>query len=211
MIMELAVFNSSGKETGKKVSLPEDIFGIEPNEHVMWLDVKQYLANQRQGTHKTKERWEVSRSTRKLVRQKGTGGARHGSFKANIFKGGARTFGPQPRDYSFKLNKKVKSLARKSALSAKAKDGVVMVVENFQFDAPKTKSYLNLLNAFNVADSKTLLVVAELNDNVVLSARNLPKAKVMLADQLTTYAILHADRIMLAEGSVEKLESLLKA
>ncbi len=207
--MELSVFNIQGQDTGKKVTLSDGVFGIEPNEHVMWLDVKQYLANQRQGTHKSKERWEVARSTRKLMRQKGTGGARHGSFKANIFKGGARVFGPKPRDYSFKLNKKVKSLARKSALASKAKEGVVTVVENFTFEGPKTKQYISVLNALQIAETKTLLVLPTADNNVFLSARNLPKANVLPADQLTTYALLNADRVIIAEGAVEKIEALL--
>lgn len=207
--MELSVFNIAGQATSKKVTLSEEVFGIEPNNHVMWLDVKQYLANQRQGTHKSKERWEVSRSTRKLVRQKGTGGARHGSFKANIFKGGARTFGPQPRDYSFKINKKVKGLARKSALATKAKDGVLSVIENFTFDSPKTKQYITLLNAFSLNGTKTLLVLSGDDSNVYLSARNLPKANVLTADQLTTYAVLNADRLLVTEGAIARIEALL--
>ncbi|MBC7890862.1 MAG: 50S ribosomal protein L4 [Sphingobacteriaceae bacterium] len=206
--MELSVFNISGSETGKKVTLSDEVFGIEPNEHVMYLDVKQYLANQRQGTHKAKERAEVSRSTRKIKRQKGTGGARAGSLKSPLFKGGGRIFGPRPRDYSFKLNKKVKTLARQSALASKAQEGVLTVIEDFSFDSPKTKSYLSLLNAFSLADTKTLLVLSEANQNVVLSSRNLQKAQVATAEQLNTYTLLNADRVLISEGAVSKIESL---
>lgn len=206
--MELSVFNISGSETGKKVTLSDEVFGIEPNEHVMYLDVKQYLANQRQGTHKAKERAEVSRSTRKIKRQKGTGGARAGSLKSPLFKGGGRIFGPRPRDYSFKLNKKVKSLARQSALASKAREGVVMVVEGFNFDTPKTKQYVSLLNAFSLTDTKTLLVLPETNQNVLLSSRNLQKAQVATPEQLTTYNVLNADRVLIIEGAISKIESL---
>lgn len=206
--MELSVFNTQGQETGKKVTLSDDIFGITPNEHVMWLDVKQYLANRRQGTHKSKERAEIARSTRKIKRQKGTGGARAGSIKSPLFRGGGRVFGPRPRDYSFKLNKKVKSLARMSALASKAKDSAVTVVEDFSFDAIKTKSYVSFLNAFSLLGTKTLLVLPEGNENVYLSSRNIQKANVLTADQVTTYALLHADRLLIVEGAVAKLESL---
>lgn len=206
--MELSVFNTQGQETGKKVTLSDDIFGITPNEHVMWLDVKQYLANRRQGTHKSKERAEIARSTRKIKRQKGTGGARAGSIKSPLFRGGGRVFGPRPRDYSFKLNKKVKSLARMSALASKAKDSAVTVVEDFSFDAIKTKSYVSFLNAFSLLGTKTLLVLPEGNENVYLSSRNIQKANVLTADQLTTYALLNADRLLIVEGAVAKLESL---
>lgn len=206
--MELSVFNISGSETGKKVTLSDEVFGIAPNEHVMYLDVKQYLANQRQGTHKAKERAEVSRSTRKIKRQKGTGGARAGSIKSPLFKGGGRIFGPRPRDYSFKLNKKVKSLARQSALATKAQEGVVLVVEGFDFDTPKTKQYVNLLNAFALTDTKTLLVLPEANQNVLLSSRNLQKAQVATPEQLTTYNVLNADRVLIVEGAISKIESL---
>lgn len=206
--MELSVFTISGSETGKKVTLSDEVFGIQPNEHVMYLDVKQYLANQRQGTHKAKERGEVSRSTRKIKRQKGTGGARAGSIKSPLFKGGGRIFGPRPRDYSFKLNKKVKSLARQSALASKAQEGVVLVVEGFDFDTPKTKQYVSLLNAFSLADTKTLLVLPEMNQNVLLSSRNLQKAQVATPEQLTTYNVLNADRVLIVEGAISKIESL---
>jgi large subunit ribosomal protein L4 len=207
--MELSVFNTQGQETGKTITLSDEIFGIEPNEHVMWLDVKQYLANKRQGTHKSKERAEISRSTRKIKRQKGTGGARAGSLKSPLFKGGGRVFGPRPRDYGFKVNKKEKALARKSALASKAKDGVVSVLEDFTFNAPKTKDFLALLNAFSLANTKTLLVLADVNDNVFLSGRNLQKANVVTATQITTYDVLNADKVLIIESAVSKIESLL--
>lgn len=206
--MELSVFNISGIETGKKVTLSDEVFGIAPNEHAMYLDVKQYLANQRQGTHKSKERAEVSHSTRKIKRQKGTGGARAGSIKSPLFKGGGRIFGPRPRDYYFKLNKKVKTLARQSALASKAQEGVLMVVEDFSFDAPRTKSFVSLLNAFSLSDTKILLVLSEANQNVILSGRNLQKTKIATPEQLTTYNVLNADRLLVSEGAVAKIESL---
>jgi large subunit ribosomal protein L4 len=205
--MELSVLNIQGKETGKKVTLSDEIFGIEPNEHVVWLDVKQFLANKRQGTHKAKERAEVSRSTRKLKRQKGTGGARAGSMKSPLFKGGGRVFGPVPRDYSFKLNKKVKSLARQSAFAAKAQAGEVSVLEDFSFEAPKTKAFLSILNALSLVDTKTLLILSEENQNVYLSGRNLPKTKVVSAGQVNTYDLVNATRLIIAEGAVAKIES----
>ncbi|MFN8353846.1 MAG: 50S ribosomal protein L4 [Spirosomataceae bacterium] len=208
--MELSVFNTQGQATGKTVTLSDEIFGIEPNEHVMWLDVKQYLANQRQGTHKAKERAEVSRSTRKIKRQKGTGGARAGSLKSPVFKGGGRIFGPRPRDYGFKVNKKEKALARKSALASKAKDGVVTVLEDFSLAAPKTKDFLALLNAFALVNTKTLLILGEQNENVYLSSRNIQRANVVTASQLTTYDVLNADKVIISEGAVSKIESLLK-
>jgi large subunit ribosomal protein L4 len=207
--MELSVFNTQGQETGKTITLSDEIFGIEPNEHVMWLDVKLHLANKRQGTHKSKERAEISRSTRKIKRQKGTGGARAGSLKSPLFKGGGRVFGPRPRDYGFKVNKKEKVLARKSALASKAKDGVVSVLEDFTFNAPKTKDFLALLNAFSLANTKTLLVLADVNDNVFLSGRNLQKANVVTATQITTYDVLNADKVLIIESAVSKIESLL--
>ncbi len=207
--MELAVLNTSGEETGRVVTLSEAIFGIEPNDHAIYLDVKQYLANQRQGTHKSKQRNEVSGSTKKLKKQKGTGGARAGSIKNPQFKGGGRIFGPVPRDYSFKLNKKLKQLARRSALSYKAKDASITVLENISFDAPKTKEYLKLLSALSLADKKTLLVVPMHNPNVYLSSRNIQNAKVVTADSLNTYDILHAQNLILCEGSVEKINELL--
>ncbi len=208
--MELAVYNSEGKATSKKVKLSDEVFSIEPNDHAIYLDVKQYLAAQRQGTHKSKERAEIARTTKKLKRQKGTGGARAGSMKSPLFRGGGRVFGPRPRDYSIAVNKKVKALARKSALSYKAKENNIIVLEDLNFDMPKTSRYTDILNALKVADKKTLLVVADHNKNVYLSSRNLTAAKVVTASELTTYDILNASNLLLAEGSVTKLETLLK-
>lgn len=207
--MELAVINHKGQETGRKVTLSDEIFAIEPNDNAIYLDVKQYLANQRQGTHKSKERNEVAGSTKKIKKQKGTGGARAGSLKAPNFRGGGRVFGPKPRDYSFKLNKKVKQLARKSALSYKAKENSLMVLEDLSFDAPKTKNYIALLNGLSLSDKKTLLVLPEDNKNVFLSSRNLPKAKVVTVNDVNTYQLLNADQLVLCEGSVSKLETIL--
>ncbi len=207
--MELAVINHKGQETGRKVTLSDEIFAIEPNDNAIYLDVKQYLANQRQGTHKSKERNEVAGSTKKIKKQKGTGGARAGSLKAPNFRGGGRVFGPKPRDYSFKLNKKVKQLARKSALSYKAKENSLMVLEDVSFDAPKTKNYIALLNGLSLSDKKTLLVLSEDNKNVFLSSRNLPKAKVVTVNDVNTYQLLNADHLVLCEGSVSKLETIL--
>jgi large subunit ribosomal protein L4 len=207
--MEVKVVNVSGKETGAKVQLPESVFGIEPNDHAIYLDVKQYLANQRQGTHKAKQRNEIAGSTRKLYKQKGTGGARAGSVKSPLFNGGGRVFGPQPRDYSFKLNKKLKSLARNSALSYKAKDSNIVVVEDFTFDAIKTKSYIQLQSDLNVSDVKTLLVLGAANDNVYLSSRNLKKTKVIVANQLNTYDVLNAGKLILTTGALKTLEEAL--
>jgi len=209
--MELNVLDINGKETGKKVALNDAIYGIEPNEHVLWLDVKQYLANQRQGTHKSKERSEMSGSTRKLIRQKGGGGARRGDINSPVLVGGARVFGPKPRDYSFKLNKKVKQLARKSALSMKAKDSQILVIEDLSFDAPKTKDIVALTKGLQVADKKILLVLPEGNKNVYLSARNLERVKVITASDLNTYSILHCTNLVLAESSVAVIDNLLKA
>jgi large subunit ribosomal protein L4 len=208
--MELAVYNSEGKATSKKVKLSDDVFSIEPNDHAIYLDVKQYLAAQRQGTHKSKERAEIARTTKKLKRQKGTGGARAGSMKSPLFRGGGRVFGPQPRDYSIAVNKKVKALARKSALSYKAKENNIIVLEDLNYGEPKTSSYAALLDALKVADKKSLLVVAEHNKNVYLSSRNITSAKVVTASELTTYDILNASNLLLVEGSVSKLENLLK-
>jgi large subunit ribosomal protein L4 len=208
--MELSVINSKGEDTGRKITLSADVFGIEPNEHVVYLDVKQYLANQRQGTHKSKQRAEVSRSTKKLFRQKGTGGARHGSAKAPTYVGGGRVFGPTPRDYSFKLNKKVKVLARKSVLSDRAASNNISVIEDFSFDAPKTKAYLTFLNALSLEGTKTLLITTESNPNVFLSSRNIPKAKVVSADQMNTYDLMGAEKLLISEGALSKIESLLK-
>lgn len=204
--MEVNVLNVSGEQTGAKVQLPDSVFGIEPNDHAIYLDVKQYLANQRQGTHKAKQRNEIAGSTRKLHKQKGTGGARAGSIKSPLFNGGGRVFGPQPRDYSFKLNKKLKSLARKSALSYKAQDNSIVVLEDFNFDTVKTKNYAKLVADLKVADVKTLLVLPAANNNVYLSSRNLKKSKVVTADQLNTYDVLNAGTLILTTGSVKTLE-----
>jgi len=207
--MEVNVVNVSGKETGAKVQLPESIFGIEPNDHAIYLDVKQFLANQRQGTHKSKQRNEIAGSTRKLYKQKGTGGARAGGIKSPLFNGGGRVFGPQPRDYSFKLNKKLKTLARKSALSYKAKDSNIIVLEDFNFESVKTKSYVQLVADLNVTNEKTLLVLGAANNNVYLSSRNLKKAKVITADQLNTYDVLNAGKLLLTAGALKTLEEAL--
>ena len=207
--MEVKVKNISGKETGAKVQLPEAIFGIQPNDHAIYLDVKQFLANQRQGTHKSKQRNEIAGSTRKLYKQKGTGGARAGSVKSPLFNGGGRVFGPQPRDYSFKLNKKLKVLARKSALSYKAKDSNVIVLEDFSFDSVKTKNYVQLVADLKATDVKTLLVLGAANNNVYLSSRNLKRTKVITADQLNTYDVLNAGKLVLTTGAVKVLEEAL--
>jgi len=207
--MEVKVLNVSGQETGAKVQLPEAIFGIEPNDHAIYLDVKQFLANQRQGTHKSKQRNEIAGSTRKLYKQKGTGGARAGSVKSPLFNGGGRVFGPQPRDYSFKLNKKLKTLARYSALSYKAKDSNIIVLEDFNFDAVKTKSYIKMVADLQATDVRTLLVLPAANNNVYLSSRNLKKAKVITADQLNTYDVLNAGKLLLTTGAVKLLEEAL--
>lgn len=204
--MEVNVFNLSGKETGAKVQLPESVFGVKPSDHAIYLDVKQYLANQRQGTHKSKQRNEIAGSTRKLHKQKGTGGARAGSIKSPLFNGGGRVFGPQPRDYSFKLNKKLKQLARKSALSYKAQENNVVVLDEINFDTIKTKNYVSLVNALNIADDKTLLVLPAYNNNVYLSSRNLKKAKVIVASELNTYDVLNATKLLLTTDSVKTLE-----
>ncbi|KAB7729229.1 50S ribosomal protein L4 [Rudanella paleaurantiibacter] len=206
--MEAIVYNSKGEDTGKKVTLPETIFGIEPNEHAIYLDVKQYLANQRQGTHKAKERAEVNRSTKKIKKQKGTGGARAGSMKSPVFVGGGRIFGPRPRDYSFKLNKKVKALARQSAYAVKAQENSISVIDSVAFDAPRTKSYIEFLNALSVADRKTLLILPDVNTNVVLSSRNVEKAKVMTATQVSTYDLMNADRLLISEEALSTIQSL---
>jgi large subunit ribosomal protein L4 len=207
--MEVKVVNVSGKETGAKVQLPESVFGIEPNDHAIYLDVKQFLANQRQGTHKAKQRNEIAGSTRKLYKQKGTGGARAGSVKSPLFNGGGRVFGPQPRDYSFKLNKKLKSLARKSALSYKAQDNNIVILEDFSFDSVKTKNYIRLTNDLKVNDVRTLLVLGAANNNVYLSSRNLKKTKVITADQLNTYDVLNAGKLLLTAGALKTLEEAL--
>lgn len=204
--MEVKVLNVSGKETGAKVQLSEDIFGIEPNDHAIYLDVKQFLANQRQGTHKSKQRNEIAGSTRKLYKQKGTGGARAGSIKSPLFNGGGRIFGPQPRDYSFKLNKKLKALARQSALAYKAKDNSIVVLEDFNFDTAKTKNFVSLLSALNFSGEKTLVVLASASENVYLSSRNIQSTKVITADQLNTYDVLNAGKLVLTTGSIKTLE-----
>ncbi|MBO7054005.1 MAG: 50S ribosomal protein L4 [Bacteroidales bacterium] len=203
--MEIAVKDIQGKETGKKITLDDSVFGIEPNEHAVYLDVKAILANKRQGTHASKEKSMLSGSTKKLKRQKGTGGARAGSIKNPLFRGGARVFGPQPRDYSEKVNKKVKELARKSALSAKVKDNEVIVVEDFTFEAPKTKQMVEFKKNFGLDDKNSLLVLANPNNNVYLSARNLQGFSVVSASELNTYEILRAKNFILCEGSVEEI------
>lgn len=207
--MQVEVLNISGKKTAKKVDLVDAIFAAEPNDHCIYLDVKSYLANQRQGTHKSKERAEIARTTKKLKRQKGTGGARAGSMKSPLFVGGGRVFGPRPRDYSFKLNKKVKALARVSALTYKAKDNAITVLEDFNFEAPKTKNYIDLMKNLNMADKKTLLVLGDTNKNVYLSSRNIQGAKVVRASDLNTYDILNAENLILAESSVKVIETIL--
>jgi large subunit ribosomal protein L4 len=203
--MKLDVFNIQGEKTGRAVDLPDDVFGGEPNDHVLYLAVKQYLANQRQGTHKSKERWEISGSTRKLHKQKGTGGSRKGDINSPLFPGGARVFGPRPRDYEQKLNKKVKRLARKSALRTKVKSGAVVIVEDFNFDTPKTKNFADMLGKLNTGGKKSLVVVSEQNDNVFLSSRNIPTTKVVRAQDLNTYEILNARTLVLSESSIQKI------
>ncbi|MCA6435913.1 MAG: 50S ribosomal protein L4 [Bacteroidota bacterium] len=207
--MQVEVLNISGKKTTKKVDLVDAIYSVEPNDHCIYLDVKQFLANQRQGTHKSKERAEIARTTKKLKRQKGTGGARAGSMKSPLFIGGGRVFGPKPRDYSFKINKKVKTLARISALSYKAKDNAITVLEDFNFEAPKTKNFVDLIKNLNLDSKKTLVVVGAHNKNVYLSSRNLPTAKVVTASDLNTYDILNAESLVLAESSVKAIETIL--
>jgi len=205
--MEANILNTAGKETGKKVKLSEKIFGIEPNDHAIYLDVKQYLANQRQGTHKSKERAEINRTTKKLKRQKGTGGARAGSMKSPLFVGGGRVFGPRPRDYSFKLNRKLKHLACMSALTYKAKDKNIIVLENFQFSAPKTKNYVDLLKNLNLDGKKALVVLPAHDNNIYLSSRNVQRNKVTTASELNTYDVLNAHQLVIVEGSVAALEN----
>ena len=207
--MEVSVLNINGQETGKKVTLNDAIFGSEPNDHVLYLDVKQYLANQRQGTAKSKERSEHAGSTRKLGRQKGGGGARRGDINSPILVGGGRVFGPKPRDYSFKLNKKVKVLARKSALSYKAKDNDIIVVEDFNFEAPKTKEFVNFAKNLKVVDKKALVVLPNINKNVYLSARNIQSAEVMTANAINAYKILNAEVLVIAESSLPIIENIL--
>ena len=207
--MEINVLNIKGQETGRKVTLNESIFGIEPNDHVIYLDVKRYLADQRQGTAKAKERSEHAGSTRKLGRQKGGGGARHGDINSPLLRGGGRVFGPKPRDYSFKLNKKVKQLARKSALAYKAQNDGIMVVEDFTFEAPKTKEFLSIAKNLNVEGKKMLMVLPESNKNVYLSARNLQKAECIIASNVNTYKVLNADVMVITENSLKAIDSVL--
>lgn len=204
--MEVAVININGKETGRKVTLSDDVFGIEPNHHVVYLDVKQYLAHQRQGTHKAKERAEIAGSTRKIKRQKGTGGARAGSIKSPVFVGGGRAFGPRPRDYAQKLNKDVKRLARKSALSIKAKEKAIIIIEDFNLDAPKTKEFANILKALGLGDKKSLFVLGDRNNNVYLSSRNLTHSEVIISSELSTYKIINTDNLVLLEGALAGIE-----
>ncbi|RKS44957.1 LSU ribosomal protein L4P [Gillisia mitskevichiae] len=204
--MEIAVVDIKGKETGRKVNLSDSVFGIEPNNHAVYLDVKQYLANQRQGTHKSKERAEITGSTRKIKKQKGTGTARAGSIKSGIFRGGGRMFGPRPRNYGFKLNKNLKRLARKSALSIKANDKAIIIVEDFQFDTPKTKNFIEVLRGLGVENKKSLIVLGDSNKNVYLSSRNLKGTEVVSSSELSTYKILNANNLVFVEGSLEGIE-----
>ena len=205
--MELSVYKIDGSESGKKVVLDEKVFGIEPNDHAIWLDVKQYLANQRQGTHKTKDRSEVAYSTKKLIRQKGSGGARHGSLKAGIYVGGGRVFGPKPRDYGFKLNKKLKQLARRSALTYKARENAIVMIEPFSMDAPKTKEFLQILSNIKAGSRQVLFVLPENSANIYLSSRNLPEVKVVTVDEISTYTIMKAHSMVLVDGVQDILSS----
>jgi len=205
--MKVAVLDINGKETGRKADLSDGVFAIEPNNHAVYLDVKQYLANQRQGTHKAKERAEITGSTRKIKKQKGTGTARAGSIKSGVFRGGGRMFGPRPRNYSFKLNKSLKRLARKSALSIKANEKSIIVLEDFNFDAPKTKNFTAVLNALDLQNKKSLFVLGTSNNNVYLSSRNLKGSEVVIASELSTYKILNANQVVLLESSLEGIES----
>jgi len=208
--MEIAVFNKAGLETGRNVELITDIYAVEPNDHAIYLDVKQYLANQRQGTHKAKDRGEIAGSTRKIKRQKGTGGARAGSRKSGTIRGGGRIFGPQPRDYHFKLNKKLKELARKSALTYKAQQNEIMVLEDFSFEGPKTKEFVTIQKNLKINDKKSLIVLPEANKNIYLSSRNLQNVEIVIASELSTYKIMRAQKIILVESSVIKVEELFK-
>lgn len=207
--MELSVVDIKGKATGKKVSLADSVFGIEPNDHAIYLDVKQFLANQRQGTHKAKERAEVAFSTRKIKKQKGTGGARAGSRKSPVFVGGGTIFGPRPRDYSFKLNKKLKALARKSALAYKAKGNQIAVVDGLKLSSPKTKDFIGFLTGLALIDKKTLVILPSVDKNIYLSSRNLSRSKVVTADMLTTYDLVNAENLLVTEESVKRIEELL--
>jgi len=206
--MEVAVYNLKGTKTTRKLTLDDTVFAIEPNDHAIYLDVKQHLANQRQGTHSTKEKSVISGSTKKLHKQKGTGGSRKGSIKNPLFRGGARIFGPQPRDYSFKLNKKLKKLARKSALSYKVKDDGLMIVEDFSFETPKTKNFSELLKNFQLTGKKTLLVIHQPDVNLILSSRNLKRVKILMASDLNTYEILDANNLLITESSVKEIEKI---
>jgi large subunit ribosomal protein L4 len=206
--MELQITDRNGKKTSKKAKLDDSIFGIEPNDHILYLDVRLHQANKRQGTHKSKERADVAGSTRKIKKQKGTGTARAGSKKSPLFKGGGTAFGPRPRDYSFKLNKKQRKLARKSALTYKAKDEKIIVLEDLKFDAAKTKDYVSLLNNLDVAGAKSLLVLSEADQNILLASKNVNNAKVVEANELNTYDILNANNVILVESSIEKIENL---
>lgn len=205
--MEIAVLDLNGKETGRKANLSNSVFAIEPNNHAVYLDVKQYLANQRQGTHKSKERAEISGSTRKIKKQKGTGTARAGSIKSGVFRGGGRMFGPRPRNYTMKLNKNVKRLARRSALSIKANEKSIVVLEDFNFDAPKTKNFTNVLKALDLQNKKSLFVLGDSNNNVYLSSRNLKGSEVITSSELSTYKILNANRVIFLEGALEGIET----
>jgi large subunit ribosomal protein L4 len=205
--MKVAVIDINGKDTGRKVDLSKDVFAIEPNNHAVYLDVKQYLANQRQGTHKAKERAEITGSTRKIKKQKGTGTARAGSIKSGVFKGGGRMFGPRPRNYGFKLNKNVKRLARKSALTIKANEKAIMVLEDFNFDAPKTKNFTAVLKALDLQNKKSLFVLGGSNNNVYLSSRNLKGSEVITSSELSTYKVLNANQLVLLESSLEGIET----
>ena len=208
--MELSVLNREGKETGRRITLDDRVFGVDPSDHAIYLDVKQYMANQRQGTHKSKERSEVTGSTRKIKRQKGTGTARAGSAKSPVFRGGGAVFGPRPKGYGFKLNKKVKQLARKSALTYKARENSIMIMEDFSLEAPKTKEIVAIKNNLQIADKKSLFVLPDQNNNIYLSSRNLQGVSVVIASELNTYQILNAKTIVLLEGSVKKLEETFK-
>ncbi|QXP77875.1 MULTISPECIES: 50S ribosomal protein L4 [Winogradskyella] len=205
--MEIAVLDINGKDTGRKAELSKQVFAIEPNNHAVYLDVKQYLANQRQGTHKAKERAEITGSTRKIKKQKGTGTARAGSIKSGVFRGGGRMFGPRPRNYGFKLNKNLKRLARKSALSIKAKDNSILVLEDFSFESPKTKNFVDVLKALELDKKKSLIVLAGSNNNVYLSSRNFKGAEVITTSELSTYKIMNANKVVLIEGALEGIES----
>lgn len=207
--MELAVLNKSGKETGRKVSLPASVFGLEPNEHVVYLDIKQYLANQRQGTHKAKQRSEVAGSTRKLKKQKGTGGARAGDIKNPTYRGGGRMFGPEPRDYGFKLNKQVKELARKSVLSSQAKNNNLLILEDLKFDAPKTQEFSKILDDLQLTSKRVTLVISNYDSNVYLSSRNLQKVKVVSVADVNTYDLINCSKLILSESSLSSIENAL--